>query len=204
MMRTMLMIALGALASAAQAADPGAGDAARGKNKAAVCAACHGAGGNSSNPEWPKLGGQHASYVAGQLEAFKSGARKDPVMSGQATGLSAADIADLAAYYAAQPATPGVANPDAVAAAEKLYRGGRAADGIPACTACHGPAGRGNGPAAYPLLSGQHAVYAAKQLRAYRGGERLGTDSGRMMSKVAEKLTDADIEALASYLSGLH
>ncbi len=204
MTRVSLVLALGLVCNFAVASDAGQGNAATGQAKAAVCSACHGADGNSSNAEWPNLAGQHARYLEAQLLAFKSGARKNPIMQGQVAALSAQDMRDLAAFYAQKPAKPGVANPALVAAAEKLYRGGRADAGIAACGACHGPQGLGNAGAAYPRVSAQHATYSAQQLKSFRSGERAGTDAAKMMSNVAANLSDADIEALASYLSGLH
>ena len=203
---TALILGLGcttAMAAESSHAAQG-GDAAAGKSKAAVCSACHGADGNSSNGEWPKLAGQHAQYLENQLHAYKSGERKNPIMAGQVAALSEQDIKDLAAYFASQPLKPGVANPELAKQAESLYRGGRAEAGIPACSACHGPQGAGNAAAGYPAIHGQHAQYTAAQLKAYRSGERAGTDLATMMSQVATQLTDAEIEALASYLSGLH
>ena len=193
-----------ALASDATHASAKMGDAAQGKTKAAACGACHGADGNSSNPQWPSLASQHPSYLEAQLHEFKSGERKNPIMAGQAAALSDQDIKDVSAYFAQQTEKPGVANPELAKVAEGLYRGGRAEDGIPACAACHGPQGLGNAGAAYPKINSQHADYSAAQLKAFRSGERAGTDAAKMMSQVASKLTDADIEALASYLSGLH
>lgn len=198
-----LILNLGLLGSA-WAADAKAGDAAQGKAKSATCAACHGADGNSMNGEWPKLAGQHASYLAEQMHAYKSGARNNAIMAGQMAALSDQDILDLAAYFAAQTQKPGVANPELAAAAESLYRGGDGESGVPACAACHGPQGNGNAAAAYPAVSGQHAAYNAAQLKAYRSGQRAGTDAAKMMSQVAAGLSDAQIEALASYLAGLH
>ena len=180
------------------------GDAAAGAAKAAVCGACHGAGGNGGvNPAWPKLAGQGSKYIQAQLTAFKSGKRENAVMYGQAQALSPQDMADLAAYFAAQPAVPGVASESAVPVAQKLYRAGDASRGLPACAACHGPKGAGNPAAAYPHVSGQNAGYAASSLRAYRAGERGKEGNGLMMAAVAKHLTDAEIDALSSYLSGL-
>ncbi|ULQ45154.1 cytochrome c4 [Flagellatimonas centrodinii] len=179
------------------------GDVARGESKAATCGACHGPKGNSGNPEWPSLAGQGAPYLKTQLEAFRSGARKNVLMSSQAAGLSDQDIADLAAYYAAQTAKPGVASEASVAVAQPLYRAGDAERGIPGCAGCHGPTGAGNPAAAYPHLAGQHATYTAAALRAYRSGERGGSHNGQMMVTIAKQLTDEEIEALASYLNGL-
>jgi cytochrome c553 len=204
MMRVSLVLALGLVCNLAVASDAQQADAEMGKAKSVVCAACHGADGNSSNPAWPKLAGQHPTYLAAQLHAFKSGARNNPLMMGQAAGLSDQDIDNLSAYYAQQTQKPGVADPALVEAGQALYRGGRAEDAIPACSACHGPQGLGNAAASYPKISGQHASYTAIQLKAYRSGERAGTDAAKMMSNVAAKMSDADIEALASFVSGLH
>lgn len=194
------------IAVAGDATDPfTGGSATAGAGKAAVCAACHGPAGDSRNPEWPKLAGQHASYLYGSLKRLKSGERKNPVMNAQATSLSDQDMKDLAAYFAAQPAVPGVANPDAVAVAEPLYRNGDAARGVPACAACHGPQGHGNAAAAYPRIGGQHAPYTAKILRDYRSGAGVSSSNANaaMMAAVAAKLSDAEIAALSSYISGL-
>lgn len=200
---TALFLNLCLMGTAAASAEL-AGDAANGKAKAAACGACHGADGNSVNGEWPKLAGQNAQYLEAQLKAYKSGERKNPIMMGQVAALSDQDLKDLAAYFASQTQKPGVANPDAVAVAEALYRGGDAENAVPACAACHGPQGDGNAAAAYPMIAGQHAAYATIQLKAYRDGSRAGTDAAKMMSQVAAGLSDGQIEALASYLSGLH
>lgn len=193
--------------AAAGTADPFTGGSAEaGAGKAAVCGACHGPGGNSSNPEWPKLAGQHASYVYFQLKVLKSGERKTPVMNAQAVNLSDQDMRDLAAYFAAQKPTPGVGSPDAVKTAQKLYRAGDAARGLPACAACHGPQGNGNAAAAYPRIGGQHSKYTANVLRQFRSlhGAPIPHQNLVTMASVAAKLTDAEIEALASYVNGLH
>ena len=188
------------------------GDVKAGETKAAVCGACHGPGGNSTNPVWPKIAGQGAPYTYAQLQAFKRGAgqsdgdgavRKDPVMSAQAAALSDQDMQDLAVYFAAQEQKPGVASESSIAIAEPLYRAGDAERGIPACAGCHGPTGAGNPAASYPRVGGQHADYSAKQLKAYRAGERNGSKNGQMMAEVVAKLTDEEIAALASYINGL-
>ncbi len=182
------------------------GDAQAGAAKAAVCGACHGPGGNSSNPEWPKLAGQHAAYTYHELVELKSGVRKAPVMGPQAASLSDQDMRDLAAYFAAQKTVPGVASPDAVPVAQKLFRGGDAQRQLPACSACHGPQGAGNAAAKYPRIGGQHAKYSATMLRSYRaqaGAANLDPEAA-VMAAIAAKLTDAEIDALASYANGLH
>lgn len=197
------------LSASAFAAEPAAspflkGDAKAGETKAAVCAACHGPKGNSAVPAWPKLAGQGAPYLYAQLKHFKDGSRNNPIMAGQVAALSDQDMQDLAVYFAAQEASPGVASKDAVAVAEKLYRAGAADRGVPACAACHGPTGAGNPAAGYPHVGGQHADYNAAQLNAYRKGERKAGANGQIMAEVAAKLTDEEIAALASYLNGLH
>lgn len=190
------------------AADPFTkGNAAAGDSKSASCVACHGVGGNGIiNPEWPKLAGQHSSYTAAQLKHFKAGERKNPVMSGQAQALSEQDMADIAAHFASLKVVPGVASKDAIAIAQKLYRAGDAARGLPACAACHGPAGAGNPAAHYPRIGGQNTPYISNQLNSYRkgkDGERGAGKHALIMSAVAAKLTDAEIAALASYVAGL-
>lgn len=198
----MLLLALPA---PGRAADPVAtGSAEAGKAKSMTCAACHGQDGNSVNPAWPSLAGQHASYIVKELKAFKSGARKNALMSGMAMPLSDQDMLDLAAYFSTQKLAPAAANPDLVAAGEHLYRGGNKDTGVPACLACHGPTGRGNGPAAWPAIAGQHADYLAAQLDAYRSKERTTDGDTQMMRNVAARLTDDDIKAVTSYIQGLH
>ena len=201
---------------AAAGKDPFTGGSAEaGAGKAALCGACHGPGGNSTNPEWPKLAGQHSAYTFGQLVVLKSKARPSPVMGPQAANLSEQDMRDLAAYFAAQKPTPGVASPDAVKTAQKLYRAGDASRGLPACLACHGPQGAGNAAAMYPRIGGQHAKYTASVLRLLRTlavqkiPQPAGTSAAHWqrfetMSSIAAKLTDAEIDALASYVNGLH
>lgn len=180
------------------------GDVDAGKAKAAVCGACHGADGNSKNSQWPSLAGQHANYLVAQMKAFKSGARKDPIMGAQASLLSDEDINNLSVFYAAQTLKPGVGSPDAVEVAGALYRGGNSETGVAACNACHGPQGEGNMAAGYPSIGGQQKDYLAKQLKEFRNGSRKGTATGDMMSAVAANLTDDEIAALAAYLPGLN
>lgn len=204
----VLLTAPGAWAQTSEVgkADPFTGGSVEaGAGKAAVCGACHGPAGNSSNPEWPKLAGQHAAYTYAQLKVLKSGERKNPVMNAQAATLSDQDMRDLAAYFAAQKAAPGVASPDSIKTAQPLYRAGDARRGLPACSACHGPQGKGNAAAGYPAVGGQHARYAATALRTLRAyhGAPIPQANTLTMAAVAAKLTDAEIEALASYLNGL-
>jgi cytochrome c553 len=199
-----MMVPFVVQAEEAAAKDPFTqGDAAAGATKAAPCVACHGAGGNSAMPVWPNLASQGSSYIVHQLKAFKSGERKNPIMAAQAANLSEADMADIAAYMTTQKVRPGLASKDAVAIAEPLFRGGDAARGLPACASCHGPKGAGNPAAAYPRIGSQHDQYVAASLTAYKSGERGTGPQGQMMQAVAAKLTDQEIQALASYVNGL-
>jgi cytochrome c553 len=196
----VLLSVLSALSAGAIAAD---GSAQEGEAKATPCIACHGPAGNSANPEWPNLAGQHAKYVADQLHQFKSGARQNPLMTPMAAPLSEDDMADLAAYYSEQTAS-GQLEADAakVPLGQRVYRSGDANRGVAACIACHGPNGRGNPTAGYPSIRGQHATYVAAQLRNYRSGTRA-TDPNQMMRNVASNLTDEQIDAVAAYVQGL-
>lgn len=191
--------------SAALAALPvsAAGDAVAGAAKAAACASCHGADGNSANPDWPKLAGQHDKYLVKQLANFKAGDRKNAMMAPMAAGLSEQDMADIAAFFSSQTLSGGKADPALVNAGEKLYRGGNATTGVAACMACHAPNGMGNPQANFPRLSGQHAAYMVLQLKAFRSGERAN-DAGKMMQNIAARMTDAEMQAVASYIEGLH
>lgn len=199
----IVIAAIFSLSATFAAAPAGAaGDAAAGKAKAMACASCHGADGNSANPEWPSLAGQHAKYLAKQLANFKAGDRNNALMSPMAAPLSEQDIADIAAFFESQALKGGQADPALVDAGEKLYRGGNATSGVAACMACHGPNGMGNPQANFPRLSGQHAAYTVLQLKAFRTGERAN-DAGNMMRNIAARMTDAEMQAVASYMEGL-
>ena len=169
-----------------------------------VCGACHGPDGNSLSPANPKLAGQIEGYVSRQLESFKANKeRKNPVMYAMATPLSADDIRNVAAYFSEQTPKIGTArNKGLLPLGQKLYRGGDAARGLPACASCHGATGAGV-PIQYPRIAGQYAEYTEAQLKAFRAGER-SNDPNRMMRVVADKLNDTDIKALADYIAGLH
>ena len=182
------------------------GDADAGKSKAAICAACHGADGNSVVPNWPKIAGQHAQYLDRQIVLIKSGNRPVPEMAGIVIGLSEQDIADLAAFFSSQTSSAGLTDEALREAGEQLYRGGNAATEIPACMSCHGPAGEGNPLSGYPSLAGQHSVYSEKMLKGFRAGQTWGEDdaSSEVMTGVALRLTDDEIKAVASYIQGLH
>ena len=194
-----------ALASGAVAAEGLVdGSAEAGKARAVFCGACHGADGNSVNPVWPSIAGQHPTYIVEQLHAFKNGTRTEPLMLGQAMLLSEEDMRNLAVYFSErQVATKVVADPATLDHGERLYRGGSRENLTPACIACHGPNGRGNPAAGYPSLKGQYAAYIAKQLRAYASGERRSDGATRVMRDIAGKLSEEDIVAVSSYVQGL-
>lgn len=178
------------------------GSAESGATKAAVCTACHGPNGNSSNPEWPSLAGQGARYLSEELKLFRDGKRNNPVMMPMASALSDQDIEDLAAYFAAQKPAGLEADPSYWRAGEKLYRGGDIGRQIPACIACHGPLGHGNEPAAFPALRTQHSVYTQKQLTDYAAGARTGGKSD-IMHTIAKRMTVEDIRNISSYIQGM-
>ena len=181
-----------------------AGDPVAGEAKAVLCTSCHGPAGNSVNPEWPKLAGQHARYTAKQIHDFRAGAtRSDALMAPMIAALSAQDIEDIAAYYSVQPSTGGFASEELHALGERVYRGGNMESGVPACIACHGPRGAGNGPAGFPRLAGQHATYTAKQLEDWRIGNRAN-DPSEMMTDAVRYLTPGEAKAVSAYIAGLH
>jgi len=166
----------------------------------AVCAACHGADGNSGTPVNPKLAQQHPEYLVKQLQEFKSGKRANPVMSGFAAQLSEDDMKNISWWVASKKAKPGFAkDKDSVALGERIYRGGIADRQIAACASCHSPNGAGL-PVQYPRLSGQHADYTTAQLVAFRDGARKNS---AQMSAVAAKMNDREIKAVADYIAGL-
>lgn len=209
---SMFSLVAFSLATTVYAAEPVAlyrGDPAKGEAIAAtVCAACHGPDGNSQLPANPKLAGQHAAYLYKQMKEFKPGedgkaARVNPIMNGMIAPYAENDMKDLAAYFAAQKQTGEAArNRDTLALGQRLYRAGDASKGLPACAACHGPAGAGL-PAQYPRIAGQFAEYTEAQLRAFRLAER-DNDPNRMMRMIAERMTDAEIRAVSDYVAGLH
>jgi len=179
-----------------------AGSKEAGQAKAATCSACHGMDGNSLNPEWPNLAGQGEAYLIRQLKAFHSGQRQNVLMSPMAAGLSDQDMADLAAFYSSQTVRGGEADPSKFKAGQRVYRSGKVNEQVMACAGCHGPDGRGNAPAGFPAVHGQHATYVAAQLRAYKSGARA-TDPNQMMRNVAASLSEDEIDAVASFIQGL-
>lgn len=180
-----------------------AGDASKAAQTATqVCAACHGADGNSAIGMYPNLAGQHPEYIAKQLDNFKTGERENAIMAGMVATLTAEDMANLGAYFGSQTAKDGVAKSNGPGSlGEQIYRAGVPGIGVPACASCHGPAGAGI-PVQFPRLAGQHADYTAAQLKAFRTGDRAN-DGAKMMRMIATKLSDQDIEAVADYIQGL-
>ncbi|OYY95563.1 MAG: cytochrome c4 [Hydrogenophilales bacterium 28-61-23] len=167
-----------------------------------VCGACHSTDGNSTTPAYPALAGQHPEYIAKQLGEFKSGARKNAIMAPNAATLSNDDMLNLAAYFSAQQPKPRLAKDAALAAeGQKIYKGGNAGSGVPACASCHGPAGSGI-PVQFPRLAGQHSKYVLSQLKNFRSGDRIN-DGGKMMQVIARKMTDHEMKAVAEYINGL-
>ena len=199
--RNLITLSIFLLFSANLAAE--SGDPINGKTLAQTCAACHSPDGNSVNPVWPKLAGQHASYIVKQLKDFKEGKRVNAQMSGMVAALSDSDMLDLAAYFSSQKIKPGTAKPEMIELGQKIYRAGDSDRGIPACMACHGPAGKGNPGAMYPSLAGQHAEYAAIQLKSFKTEER-NNDANAVMRSIAGPMTNAQIEAVSEYIQGLH
>jgi cytochrome c553 len=180
----------------------GAGDPTAGKAKSAVCTPCHGADGNSPNPEWPNLAGQLPEYIVKQLHDFKSGVRSNPIMSGIVASLSDQDMQDLAAYFAGQELKiTGATDAELAHAGERLYRGGDRQTQVPACMGCHLPNGLGI-PVRFPRLSGQHARYVELQLQAFKSGQRH--NDGDTMVPITARMSEEQIKAVAQYISGLY
>ena len=196
------------------------GDVKVGATKAGTCAACHGLDGNPTDPQYPRLAGMPERYLAKQIALFKSGERNTgmaAVMMPFASALSAQDARDIGAYFATQKSGAGVADDTMIASGanagkpffavgQQLFRSGDAARGIPACMACHGPAGAGNPGPAYPQLAGQQSAYVTRRLEEYRTGTTAERDPAhfQIMAAIAKSLTDEEIGSLASYLQGLH
>lgn len=193
------------------------GDPKAGQTKAGACAACHGLDGNSATALYPKLAGQHEQYIWRQLKLFKSTERDNAIMLGMAATLTEQDMRDIGAYFSQQKVIAGLADDTVIAqgpnagkkfyeVGEKIYRSGNMATGVPACMACHGPAGAGMPGPTYPALGGQHAEYTSARLTAFRDGTVWGKDKNAnvIMSQVAKGLSDEEIQGLSTYLQGLH
>lgn len=179
-----------------------AGNAEAGKAKVATCSGCHGADGNSVIPSFPKLAGQGEVYLTKQLIDIRDGGRQIAAMTGILTGKSDQDLADMAAFYASQEISQGQTDAALFELGQKIYRAGIPSKGVASCTACHSPTGAGNAQAGFPALGGQHAEYIASSLKAYRAGTRVN-GSAALMQQVAAIMSDAEIEAVSSYIAGL-
>lgn len=197
----VMLLALAPIAAMA------AGDPQAGEEKAAVCAACHGMDGNSTVSIWPKLASQHQDYATRQSILIREGQRSVPEMMGVVAGLSDQDLADISAFYEQQAIEPGVADEELVDLGRSVYQSGNHESGVPACSACHGPVGNGIPGAHFPMLRAQHADYTVSRLEAYRAGEQNDEDDpsySQIMVMVARNLTDEEIQAVSSYIEGLH
>ncbi|PCK01276.1 MAG: cytochrome c4 [Alteromonadaceae bacterium] len=191
------------------------GNVKSGEKLATTCAACHGADGNSASATFPKLAGLGDKYLLKQLKDIRSGARPVAMMTGMLEGYSDQQLADIAAFFDAQEMQLSGSKDikvqvnsgmkvDGLALGARIYRAGNHETGVPSCTGCHSPRGLGNSPALYPRLSGQHADYISKQLKDFRAGNRTNDSQGRVMRSVAKNMNDAEIEALANFIAGLH
>lgn len=207
-MKLVVSLVAALAATSAFAVTPAAAPASKGDPKAAenivnqVCAACHAADGNSVAAANPKLAGLNTEYLNKQLTDFKSGGRKNAVMSGMVASLSPQDMLNLAAYYSAQQPKPGTSSDQALALlGQKIYRGGVQGAGVPACASCHGAQGKGI-PVQFPRLAGQHGDYIYTQLNSFRVLDRTN-DAAKMMRSIAAKMTDADMKAVSAYIQGL-
>lgn len=179
-----------------------AGDIEAGKAKSAVCAACHGADGNSTNVAWPSLAGQHASYIYKQLKDFKEGRRVNASMTGMVALLNDQDMKNLAAYYESQKPKPVAFDAELIEVGENIYRGGITETSVAACMGCHAPEGTGNGPAGWPSLKSQHPDYIVAQLQAFKQGTRAN-DAGKMMRNVSARMSDMEMKSVAAYIAGI-
>lgn len=180
-----------------------AGDVTAGKGKAAACAVCHGNDGNSPTNMFPKLAGQHESYLVKQLADFKSGDRLNDAMEMMTEELTEQDMADLGAFFASNKITAGAVSEELLEAGQKIYRGGNKESGLPACMACHGPNGSGMPAAKWPALAGQYSNYTELQLNAFADDTR-NNDPSSMMRDIAKKMTADEIKAVSAYVAGLH
>lgn len=179
-----------------------AADIEAGKAKSAVCAACHGADGNSANAAWPSLAGQHATYIYKQLQDFKEGRRTDATMVGMVALLNDEDMKNISAYFESQQPRAVAFDPDMIELGESIYRGGITETSVAACMSCHSPSGKGNGPAGWPSLKGQYPEYMVLQLQNFKQGLRAN-DSGEMMRKVVARMSDKEMKSVAAYIAGI-
>lgn len=206
--RTLVFILGSALMITVQAAGVIEGDAVAGEGKAVTCGACHGVDGNSAVPNFPKLAGLGEKYLLKQMKDIRDGRRPVAAMAGQVDNMTDQDLADIAAFYDAKERTSEMADEDLVALGRKVYMSGIMERKVAACSGCHSPSGKGNGPAGFPGLAGQHADYIAAQLKMFRTGYeslegRTNDGDSKIMRTTAFELSDLEIKAVASYASGL-
>ena len=180
------------------------GDPQAGSELVATCAGCHGADGNSVVGQWPTLAGQRESYTLAQLIHVQKGERMIESMMGLLDNYSEDQLRDIAAFYAAQEVKVGQADSINFELGQRIYRAGNLSNGVPACTGCHGPQGKGVESAGYPMLSGQKAEYVVTSLVAYKNGERVHSSNAKIMQGIAARLTTEEIRAVANYVSGLY
>ncbi len=207
-LRTLVFLLGCGLLGTVQAAGVIKGDAAAGEGKAVTCGACHGADGNSAVPNFPKLAGLGEKYLLKQMTDIRDGRRPVAAMAGQVDNMTDQDLADIAAFYDAKERTSEMADEDLVALGRKVYMSGIMERKVAACSGCHSPSGKGNGPAGFPGLAGQHADYIAAQLKMFRTGYespegRTNDGDSKIMRTTAFELSDLEIKAVASYASGL-
>jgi len=206
--RTLVFILGSALTITVQAAGVIEGDAVAGEGKAVTCGACHGVDGNTAVPNFPKLAGLGEKYLLKQMKDIRDGRRPVAAMAGQVDNMTDQDLADIAAFYDAKERTSEMADEDLVALGRKVYMSGIMERKVAACSGCHSPSGKGNGPAGFPGLAGQHADYIAAQLKMFRTGYespegRTNDGDSKIMRTTAFELSDLEIKAVASYASGL-
>jgi len=202
----LTLLVMVAFSGAVCSSDAPKGDASAGESIfSSTCAMCHGPGGNSTDPQYPKLAGQHANYIAYQLKSFQSGERSNAIMSGMASSLSSADIADVAAYLSTQAMAPGPADTYKPELGKSIYEHGLPDAGMPACMSCHGADGMGDVAKMYPRIGGQHAQYVVQVLTGWHNGKPWGdSPHAKLVVVVARKLTIEQINAVASYVQGLN
>ena len=204
---SLLVSSLSVLAAAGEMAEAKPmkkGDAEKGSKLVGTCVACHGADGNSVVGQWPTLAGQRESYLFEQLEHIRDEERVIAVMKGLLNNYSDDDLRDVSAFYASQKTKVSQADEANLALGQQIYRAGNLKSGVPACTGCHGPAGKGLESAQYPMLGGQKAEYVVTSLVAYQTGERAIDEHGKIMQGIATRLTIEEIRAVANYVSGLY
>jgi cytochrome c553 len=204
---SLIILVSGSIYAASEKAEIKAvkrGDPQAGSELVATCAGCHGADGNSVVGQWPTLAGQRESYTLAQLIHVQKGERMIESMMGLLDNYSEDQLRDIAAFYAAQEVKVGQADSINFELGQRIYRAGNLSNGVPACTGCHGPQGKGVESAGYPMLSGQKAEYVVTSLVAYKNGERVHSSNAKIMQGIAARLTTEEIRAVANYVSGLY